>query len=74
MKDLELSQVVALNQIRNSDALVITAADASKVLGCDPQTLRSAAKAGTLAFPVDILGSRILIPRVTFLEHLGIRF
>ena len=74
MKELELSQLTALQQIRNSDALVINAADAAKVLGVDPQTLRSAAKAGTLAFPVDVFGTRILIPRVTFLEHLGIRF
>ena len=71
MKDLNLSQVVALNQIRNTDALFIDAADAAKVIGCDPQTLRSAAKAGTLAFPVDVLGSRVLIPRITFLRHLG---
>lgn len=74
MKDLTINQVEALKAIKDSDALVINAADAAAVLGVDPQTLRSAAKAGTLSFPVDVFGSRILIPRVTFLEHLGIYF
>lgn len=74
MEELTITQVEALKAIKDSDALVINAADAAAVLGVDPQTLRSAAKAGTLAFPVDVFGSRVLIPRITFLNHLGIYF
>lgn len=74
MRDLTITQVEALKAIKDSDALVINAADAAAVLGVDPQSLRSAAKAGTLSFPVDVFGSRVLIPRITFLEHLGIYF
>lgn len=71
MKELTISQAEALRAVRETDALLIEATDAAKIMGVDPQTLRSAAKAGTLAFPVDVLGSRILIPRITFLRHLG---
>lgn len=74
MKELTITQVEALKAIKDSDALVINAADAAAVLGVDPQVLRSAAKAGTLSFPVDVFGSRVLIPRITFLNHLGIYF
>jgi hypothetical protein len=51
----------------------LTAAEAAKLLGCNPQSLRVQARTEPrlLGFPVVVVGTRLLIPKKPFLEHLG---
>lgn len=46
--------------------------EAAKLLGCTPQSVRTAARLRPelLGFPVNIMGNRVRIPRVPFLAFL----
>lgn len=50
------------------------ASEVAKIIGCDPQELRSQAqsKPHLLGFPVCVIGSRVKIPRKPFLRFWGI--
>ena len=52
----------------NNDNIYMLAAEAAKVLHCDPQALRAQAHKdpSKLGFPVCVMGSRVRIPRAAF--------
>lgn len=63
---------MTIEEIRASDKVFLTPAEAAPVLGCDPYLIRVAAKEGTnLGFPVVRIGTRTKIPRIPFLRTLG---
>lgn len=66
---------MTLEEIKASDKTVLTPADVAPVLRCDPQWIRLAARErpDLLGFPVIILRSRTKIPRIPFLESLGVK-
>ena len=51
----------------------LTVMETALLLGCDPQCLRSQARSNPdqLGFPVTIVGRRIRVPRVPFIEYIG---
>lgn len=61
-----------IEELLESDKVLLTPEDASIVLGSSPQTIRMAAHDGTLGFPVVIMGSRVKIPRIPMLRFLGL--
>ncbi len=63
---------MTIDDLRQSNAVCITAADAAKVLHCDAHMLRVQAHCDplTLGFPVTICGRRVRIPRIPFLRFL----
>lgn len=63
---------MTVEELMNSDKLLLTPEEASIVLGSTPQTIRMAAHDGTLGFPVSIMGSRVKIPRIPLLRFLGL--
>lgn len=54
--------------------IFISVEDASKIIGCNPQSIRYQAHddPGKLGFKVTVLGKRIMIPRKPFYDYLGI--
>lgn len=62
---------MTLEQIKRSNQPLLTPADVAEALGSNPQTIRLAARQGTLGFPCIIYGTRVRIPRKPFLEFLG---
>lgn len=56
------------------DEIYLLPAEAAKVLGVNPQNLRSQAQddPAKLGFPVIVIGNRTLIPRKPFFAYLGI--
>ena len=69
---------MTIEQLINSDAVMLTAKDVSKVLKTDPYNIvlqaRQDKENGTncLGFPVVIVGTRVKIPRIPFLQFLGV--
>ena len=63
---------MTLDDIRAMTDAVITPAVAGRVLGCDPASIRVAAREdpGALGFPVILIGSRVKIPREAFVRFL----
>lgn len=63
---------MTFDQIRQSDKLFITPKDIAPVIGCDPQKIRTTAwdKPERLGFPVVVVGRRIRIPRIPFLQFM----
>lgn len=68
------SQQEAIRQIQQSEETTITPALAAAAIGSDPQWIRYVAKNNPeqLGFRVIRLNSRVKIPRIPFLEYLGI--
>lgn len=64
---------MSADDLRSSDAITITPEQASGFLGCNPQSIRVAAKQrpDLLGFPVIVMGSETKIPRIPFLRFLG---
>lgn len=64
---------ITLEELKRSDAAVITPEVASWFLGCNPHELRLRARQNPagLGFPVCCIGSRVKIPRKPFLAFLG---
>lgn len=58
--------------IKAMSVATITPAEAAKVLGCNPNSIRQAARRRPelLGFPVIVMGNRVLIPRIPFLNFL----
>lgn len=62
-----------LDAIKHSTKPFLTPAQVAPLLGSDPQTVRITARQrpDLLGFPVSIMGTRIKIPRIPFLRHIG---
>lgn len=54
--------------------LYMDATEAARIIGCDPQELRSQAQSNPLhlGFPVCVIGKRVKIPRKSFCVFWGI--
>lgn len=65
---------MTVEEIKQSNADVLTAADVAGVLGCKPYSIIVQAKTApaALGFPVAVIGSRVKIPRIPFLKFLGV--
>lgn len=63
---------MTLEEMRSLDRVTVTPAEAASVLGCSPQGLRMTAREDPLAlgFPVTVIGTRVFIPRLPFVEYL----
>lgn len=63
---------MTLQDLKSMDRAIITPAVAAKVLNCDPQYIRVAARQcpEQLGFPVIIMGTRTRIPRIAFIRFL----
>lgn len=63
---------MTLQQIRDSDKQLLTPDEVAGALGMNPQSIRSQAQADPikLGFPVIVVGTRTLIPRMAFLYFL----
>lgn len=61
---------MTLSEMRESDKDVLTPAEVAPVLGCDAQDIRVAARQRPelLGFNVAIIGTRVKIPRLAFLN------
>lgn len=64
---------MTINEIKQSDKDILTCADVSEVLKCDPYTLHVQAqqRPEMLGFPVICVGNRVKIPRKSFLQFMG---
>lgn len=64
---------MTLDEIRALDCDMITPAQAAGVLGCDPNTIRIAARQRPelLGFPVSVVGHRTRIPRLPFIKFVS---
>lgn len=64
---------MTINEIITSDKVYLTPTDIATVLRCDPQCIREQAKRDPerIGFPVIIIGHRVRIPRIPFLQYLG---
>lgn len=64
---------MTLAEIKQTEKAMLTPADIAPVLGCDPNSIRLAARScpALLGFPVTVVGNRTLIPRKSFLRHIG---
>lgn len=65
--------MTAIDEIKQMDTATITAEIASKVLRCNPNSIRQTAKLRPelLGFPVIRIGNETKIPRIPFLRYLG---
>ena len=65
--------MTALDFIRHLTDDTITAAQASEVLRCDPNSLRRAARDSPerLGFPVILIGHTVRIPRIPFINFIA---
>lgn len=64
-----------LEELAKSEKAILSAADVCGVLGCDPHHIRCMAhqRPELLGFPVVIIKNRVKIPRLPFLEFMGVR-
>lgn len=60
----------ALQALRQSTAVMLKPSDVAPVLGCKPYslTLQAREDPSALGFPVCVMGTRVRIPRVPFLN------
>lgn len=65
---------MTIEELLQSDQLYLTPADIAPILHCDPQCIRAQAykDPGKLGFRLIIIGKRIRIPRIPFLQYLGL--
>lgn len=64
---------MTLEEIRTSPLDILTPAQVAPILGCDPQCIRVTARETPekLGFPVAVVGTRVRIPRLSFLRFMG---
>lgn len=69
------NQVTCLADIARLTKDFITPTQAAAVLGCNPYTLNmmahDAKRRADIGFPVILIGSRVKIPRIPFLQTMG---
>ena len=63
---------MTLNDIAKMDKAYLTSAEVAEILECDPHAIRIAAKKAPeqLRFPTILIGNRVKIPRLPFLEFM----
>lgn len=63
---------MTLDEIRGMKRETLTPGIVAGVLGCNPQTIRLTARMmpERLGFPTIVMGSRVLIPRLAFLQFM----
>ena len=63
---------MSVQEMIHSSKPVLTPAEVSKVLGCDPNKIRATARTHPerLGFPVCVVGTRVKIPRIPFLRFI----
>lgn len=63
---------MTLEELKNTEAATVNIADIAEILGCTPQTIRVAARQrpDLLGFPIIIMGSRVRIPRIPFIQFI----
>ena len=63
---------MTLDEIRRSDKHFLLASEVAEVLGTNPNTIRLQAHCAPemLGFPVIVMGRRVKIPRLPFLEFI----
>lgn len=64
---------MTVEEIRQSDKIFLKPTDIAKILECNPQFIREAARENPeqLGFPVTVVGTRTKIPRKSFLAYIG---
>ena len=64
---------MTIQELLQSDQIYLTPADIAPILHCDPQCIRAQAQANSekLGFQVIVIGTRVRIPRIPFLQYLG---
>lgn len=64
---------MTLEEIKGSSKEVLTCKDVADVLACNPATLHMQAveQPWRLGFPVIVMGSRVKIPRIAFLNFMN---
>lgn len=64
---------MTVEEMKKSPKLMLTPSDISEVLECHPQSIRQQAKAdpSKFGFPVIVMGTRVRIPKVPFLQFMG---
>lgn len=64
---------MTIQEIIDTDKLVLTPGEIAPILGCDAQDIRVQAKQHPerLGFSVAVIGSRVKIPKMAFLKWLG---
>lgn len=70
-----MSKMDLLKELTKSDAVCVSAAVAAQVLGTTPQAVRMAARQAPeqLGFPTIVIKNRVMIPRLPFLEFVGVK-
>mgnify|MGYP003294486060 CR=1 FL=1 len=65
---------MTLTELKESSEPMLNVTDIAEILGCDPQSIRCQAKSNpaTLGFPITVIGSRVKIPRIPFLNFMGV--
>lgn len=65
---------MTISEMQKLSKAFLNAADIAPVLNCDPQCIRAQAHIdpSKLGYPVIVTGRRIRIPRIPFLEYLGL--
>ena len=63
---------MTLAEIKQPGKAMLTPADIAPVLGCDPNSIRLAARTcpELLGFPVIVTGTRVKIPKRAFLRYM----
>lgn len=69
---IDMSPQQALQKIKQSDEIFLTAADVAPIIGCNPNDIRGQAhdRPEMLGFPVTVYGTRVKIPRIPFVLYL----
>lgn len=65
---------MTIDELRQSEALMVTAEDIAPIIGSNPQAIRITARTHPdwLGFPAVCVGNRVKIPREPFLRHIGV--
>ena len=73
MKCASEAALQELQELKDSNALFVTAEDVRNILEADPATVRRQAMAdgSVMGFNVSVIGNRTRIPRKAFLRWLG---
>jgi hypothetical protein len=66
-----MTQIKALNELLQSDAVTITPAEAGAVLGVHQSYVTDSCRNGSAGFPCFISGNRVKISRIGFLQWGG---
>ena len=59
---------MTIKELRQSDKDWLAPTDVAGILGCAPYSINVAAKEGALTIPHFMIGTRVKIPRLAFIE------